>query len=137
MFKKIIILSLLLSSTVIASNSFSVISREGINLEIARVEMQLNLSEQQAKAMSPILKNSIKQKIDVLTDYGIAFTRDAKQPELTWREKSDIYNQITLINREVTMQASGVLDEKQMAKFVEIQQQKRRQLFDYFKSLVS
>lgn len=93
-----------------------------IEERMAETRERLNLTDAQKEQLEPILRDSAEKRLVVLTSYGFS---EGVRPTLTFREKIALGKEMRAIRDNTTSKVAGILDDKQMAEFEKIQEERR------------
>jgi hypothetical protein len=122
---------LLLSSLLLSINLFA--DEAGISpaagQRLAETKSRLDLSEEQATAMAPILKKNMQQANSVLESYGIDLKNQSGPKEkLGWRKARKLGKEMDKIRANTLEELTPILDERQVVEYKKIQQENKAAL---------
>ena len=86
---------------------------------------RLNLTPEQEQTLTPILTDSVEQRLGVLASYGFG---DGANPKLSLRQKLSLRRELVEIRDATDAQVVGVLNEEQLAEYRTIQDENQEQI---------
>ena len=87
------------------------------------LKKSLNLTRTQENEAKPVLIESIKKRQEILKSFG--FEQGKDRPELSFREKRELGKKLREQKEETSLKLSRILQEPQMEKLKEFQQESR------------
>ncbi len=95
---------------------------------IEEARQRLQLSNEQETALTPIITESVRERVAVLQRYG--FSRE-NRPDLSFRQKLGLRKEMNVLRDNTNEQVAAILTEEQMREWRKIQEEARARMRDW------
>ncbi len=97
--------------------------------QIEQLRTRLNLNDEQVAAISPVLKDSIREQRRILSTYGVNLeSRDEAAGRLGIRQARSMRNELQVVREETLGALQPILDKEQLEEFQRIQEERRAEM---------
>lgn len=122
----LVILACTLAGTLYAGSGETPSRPETAEQRLTEARTRLNLTDQQAEAMRPILSKNLQAAKSVLESYGIDMDDpQAQHDKLGFRKARQLGKEMDAIRAATLEDLAPILDEAQLAEYKQIQQENK------------
>lgn len=93
-----------------------------IEAQVEQTQARLNVTDEQANLLSPLLVDNFEKRATILQSYGIA---EGTAPNLSVRQKLNLRKEMQAQTEATTSQVAEILTDEQMTEFEKIQEDAR------------
>lgn len=93
-----------------------------VEAQVEQTQVRLNVTEEQASLLSPVLADSFQKRAAILQSYGFS---EGTTPNLNVRQKLSLRKEMQAQTEATTAQVAEILNDQQMAEFERIQDEAR------------
>ena len=110
---------------VIAANPVSANQQSDFS---AKLKARLNLTDEQAEQIEPILMAHIEKRMGVMQKHGISQGARSSGKQVGFRQLRGVKRDMDKINKQVERQLASVLNKEQLKEYKRIQEQQRAEM---------